>query len=112
MRETMTSKEEFTKILREGYENRVFIVGHLKDFTFHLSTQEAYVFSRLVPKELIEKLLSDRQMGPFMDKVLDYHKQISLKGPVAELEATKAAEETFLAGKGFELLSKLLLVKV
>lgn len=109
MREVMTmvSKEQFAKLLTEGYEKRAFVVGHLKDFSFHLNEMEAYAFNRIVPKELMSKLLMDRQSKMLMDKILDYHSKISKDGPVAEVEATKVAEETFLTSKGLELLSSL-----
>lgn len=112
MRTTMISKEEFAKTLTDGYEKRHFIVSHLKDFAFHLNEAEAFAFARLLPKELVKKLLSDRQMGVFMDKIQDHHSKISVGGPVAELEATKVAEEAFLAGKGAELLTQLSPAKI
>lgn len=105
---TMVTREDFTKQLADGFERRIFIVGHITDYLVHLNEMEAFALSRLMPKVINDKVIGDRKAAAFVDKILDYHIKISANGPIEELKATKAAEETFLSVKGTEMLNALL----
>lgn len=105
---TMVTREDFAKQLADGYERRIFIVGHVTDYIAHLNEMEAFALSRLMPKAITDKVIVDRKAAAFVDKLLDYHIKISANGPIRELKATKEAEEMFLSVKGTEMLNALL----
>jgi hypothetical protein len=91
------SKEEFTTKIRQGYDRRQFILDDLKKASSSLSDMEAFALSRLVPKDILERLLADRMSGALCDKIVDYHLKIKATGLIDEVKCTKEAEETFLS---------------
>ena len=100
--ETLTiSKEEVVALLEKNWQRRRYVVSSIRDYVFRLDEKNAYVVSRLLPKEVVEKLAEDVS---FADKVLDCHKRISESGPVNEVVATRQLEETYLNNSLAELL--------
>ena len=104
---TKVTKEDFAQQLTQGFNSRKFIISDIRNVTERLNGYEAFAFSRLLPKEILEKLLQEKSIGPFVDKILDYHIVMAKGGPLVEVANTQKAEETFLATCAGELLAYL-----
>ncbi len=77
-------------ILENNYNRRRYVVSGIKDFCYSLGPIQAYGLSRLLPKEVLESLTSDRNGGAFSDKILDTYLKVSKNVE----EAAKACGET------------------
>lgn len=104
----LLSKEEFVEKINQGYNRRMFILSEIKEAIADYAPYEAFALSRLLPKEILNRLLAERNIGTFTDKLLDFHVEMSKGGPLVELENTSIAEKTFLAIRGPELLNRLM----
>jgi hypothetical protein len=82
----------------------MFVAGDIKEYLLGLSEEKAFAASRLLPKDILERLLTFRDIGPFADKILDYHIQIAKEGPLVEATKAKLADEQFLVTHAVELL--------
>ena len=67
------TKEEFVKLFKKNYDRRRFALDIVKEFAYRLTDEEAFIFSRLAPKEILEELFKGKRGNIFVDKVLDYH---------------------------------------
>lgn len=90
----LKTKEQVAELLERNWQRRRYVVSELKNYVSQLEERNAYVVSRLLPKEVVEKLAEDVS---FSDKILDCYKKISEGGPVNEVVATRQLEETFLS---------------
>jgi hypothetical protein len=95
------TKEQVVELLERNWQRRRYVVSSIKNFVYSLEEKNAFVISRLLPKEVVEKLAEDVS---FSDKILDCHKKISESGPVNEVIATRQLEETFLTNSLSELI--------
>src|ERR1035437_7495626 len=98
------SREELVLLIQRAHNRRMFVAGDIKEYVLSLSEEKAFAASRLLPKDILERLLTFRDMGPFTDKILDYHIKISKEGPVVELAKATLADNQFLVTHSIELL--------
>ena len=92
------SAEEITALFSKNYDRRRFSISDVKEYAYGLiKPEKAFVFSRLLPKLILEQVLLGKQGSMFADRLLDYHIELSKLDPLKEAEATKAAEQSFIA---------------
>ena len=101
---TLLSKEELVLLIQRAHNRRMFVAGDIKEYVLNLSEEKAFAISRILPKDILERLLAARDIGPFADKILDYHIQIAKEGPLVEVAKSKLADEQFLVTHSAELL--------
>lgn len=100
------STEELTKLINQKYQQRAFIADDLKEYVSILIPEKAFALSRLLPKEILEKLLIMRGAEAFGNNIIEYYTKISVDGKLLEPIA-KQAEELFLISHSAELLKLL-----
>jgi len=108
---TLLSREELVLLIERAYNRRMFVAADIKDYVTNLPPEKAFAVSRLLPKEVLSKLTTYRELGQdaawnrlFTDKVLDFHASISKEGPLVEVAKAKLADEQFLVSHSKELL--------
>ena len=105
MKATVTTpsltKDQVVKLLERNWNHRQYVVGSIKDFAFRLDTESAFAFSRMLPKEVMEKLAENTF---FSDKIIDCYLQVKEGGPVEEVIKTTQLEEKFLSSRLAEML--------
>lgn len=108
---TLMSREELVLLIERAYNRRMFVAADIKDYVTNLPEEKAFAVSRLLPKEVLNKLTTYRETGNdaawnrlFADKIIDYHSSISKEGPLVEVAKAKLADEQFLVTHSRELL--------
>lgn len=108
---TILSKEELVLLIERAHTRRMFVAADIKDYVTNLPEEKAFAVSRLLPKDILEKLTTYRETGNdaawnrlFSDKILDFHAKISKEGPLVEVAKAKLADEQFLITHSVELL--------
>lgn len=99
--------EAVRTILERNYNRRSYVVSSIRDFAFKLSEQDAFVVSRLLPKEVVESLTSDRNGGAFADKIINCGLKI-VEAKELSADLAKRLEERFLTGTNFRMLLSLI----
>jgi len=109
---TLLSREELVLLIERAYNRRMFVASDIKDYVTNLPEDKAFAVSRLLPKDILNKLTTYRETGNdaawnrlFADKILDYHTSISKEGPLVEVAKAKLADEQFLVSHSTELLT-------
>ena len=96
-------REEVVSLIQRAFNRRMFVASDIKEYVSSLSPEKAFAASRLLPKEVLEKLLNHRDQT-FADKIVDFHSEISKEGPLVEAVKTKLADEQFLVTHSVEFL--------
>ena len=111
---TVLSREELVLIVDRSYNRRMFVASDIKDYVTNLPEEKAFAVSRLLPKEVLLKLLNYRETGVdapwnrlFADKILDYHAKISKEGLLVEAAKSKLADDQFSVTHSAELVEVL-----
>jgi hypothetical protein len=99
----LMSKEELTKLIDQKYQRRVFIVSDIKEYVTSIPSEKAFALSRLLPKEILEKLLSAYGAEAFGNNIIEYFNKISVEGKIPEA-VVKQVEEDFLVTHSNRLL--------
>jgi len=99
----LMSKEELTKLIDTKYQRRVFIADDIKEYVSSLPPEKAFALSRVLPKEVLVKLLNQRGAEAFGNNIIEYYNKISVDGKILEPIA-QAADELFLVTHTAELL--------
>lgn len=99
-------REELVQLLELKYQRRVYVADDLKIFANSLMPEKAFALSRLLPNEVLFKLLNARGADTFSNNIIEYATSISKEGKVQE-DAVKKAEDEFLVTHSIELVSML-----
>ena len=100
------SREELTSLIGEKYRRRNFVPSDIKDYVNSLPVEKAFALSRLLPKEILEKLLNMRGTDIFANNIIEYASKITSNSKLLEPLA-KQAEELFLVTHSSELVTML-----
>ena len=102
----LMSREELTSLIGEKYRRRNFVPSDIKDYVNSLPVEKAFALSRLLPKEILEKLLNMRGSDIFANNIIEYASKITSNSKLLEPLA-KQAEELFLVTHSSELVTML-----
>lgn len=102
----LMSREELTSLIGEKYRRRNFVPSDIKDYVNSLPVEKAFALSRLLPKEILEKLLNMRGTDIFANNIIEYASKITSNSKLLEPLA-KQAEELFLVTHSSELVTML-----
>ncbi len=97
------TKEELTQLIDQKYQRRTFIADDIKEYVASLPPEKAFALSRLLPKEVLAKLLGARGAEAFGNNVIEFYLLISKEGKLDEAMA-KTAEELFLVTHTTEII--------
>jgi len=101
---TLLSREDIVLLLERARSRRMFSAEDLREFASNLPDDKAFALSRLLPKDIQEKLLSHRDQT-FADKVLNFWSSISKEGALVEVTKAKVADDQFLVTHAIPLLT-------
>ena len=99
----LMSKDELTKLIDTKYQRRAFIAADIKDYVNGLLLDKAFALSRILPKEVLEKVLGLRGTEAFADNIIEYASLITIDGKLIEPLAAQV-EELFLVTHASEFV--------
>lgn len=102
----LMTKDELTQTIDLKYRRRTFIADDIKEYVTSLSPEKAFALSRLLPKEVLDKVLNMRGAEAFGDNVIEYSQLISVQGKLLETIAQQT-EELFLVTHSVEFIKQL-----
>lgn len=97
------SRDELTKLIDLKYQRRTFIADDIKEFVSNLPPEKAFALSRLLPKEILEKVLNMRGAEAFGNNIIEYYNKFAVDGKLPD-DIVKTVEELFLVTHSAELV--------
>lgn len=98
--------KEITDLFTRNYNRRRYAIHDVKEFAYGLlKPYKAYIFSRILPKDMLLLVMEGKRGLMFQDNILDYHTELAKLDPLKEVIETKRVEELFLTVHLAEILA-------